>query len=1591
LAQNTLVRGNESTGNAGGIELSGSSDNIIEANSASGNNGTGISLESGSLRNVVQLNSVSGNSGDGIYVGDSTDAANGNLISRNIVSSNSGTGIAVNGSGHTVTENSVSFNDGWGILAVSGTIDGGGNEATGNAEPAQCSGVVCTILIAPGAPDTEIVDHPPDPSNSQNALFTFIGTDDTTPLFDLGFECRLDSTDPLAWVECDNPQEYFGLTPGTHTFEVRAVDLQENVDPTPATYTWTYDPLPSGVAPDTFIDIAPPLSSPLLEGIFTFSSNEPDVTFECSLDGAPFTSCEFGFEFQFEETQVGEHTFQVRAADFEGNTDPTPATYTWTITGLTTTVTDGPAFIPPEDPTEPATGGETTSTTAVLVFEANVADATFLCSLDLGAFEPCASPVTYTELAVGEHIFQVIATDPESEATQLEATVYEWTVTPSEDTTPPDTTITLAPAGGTSDTVFEFTGTDDQTQPLALTFECRLDSTDEAAWFECVSPFNLLVEFPDFAPGDHTFEVRANDNAEPVDPNSTFEGNIDPTPASHSWTSVADTTPPETTLLTTPETPTTEPDVGFTFAGTDNATPELQLVFECSVDGGPFAPCDSPESVQGLEPGEHTFAVRTVDLAGNADPTPGTFTWTLIAPPVTTIDSGPTDPSATQDATFTFSADQAGSTFECSLDGGDFLPCTSPAEYAGLTNGEHTFEVQATNTSGLIEVEPASFSWTVDAPADTTPPTTTLTATPAAVILVGETLVEFTSNEVGATFECSLDGAAFQTCDSPSELSGLLDGTHTFEVRAVDAAGNVDPTPESHTWIVDLPPIAEILSGPAEVTESTEATFEFAANEDVAGYECFLDGVTEPCSSPVTYTGLGVGSHVFAVRAADDTASNPSAFEDYEWIVVAPAPPTTSFTSGPPGVTIETTATFTFTGTDNVTPVAGLSFECSLDGAAFAPCVSPLELTGLSFGLHTLDVRAVDESSTPDPTPATYSWTVQAPDTSAPNTTVSSGPAATTTSTSATFVFSANESGSTFECSLDGAPFGSCESPEELTGLGLGEHTFAVRATDLSGNSDLTPAEFTWTIVADITAPDTSIIAGPSGTNTSADVGFEFTGSDDTTLAGDLDFECSFDGGPFESCSSPELIQDLSPGEHTFAVRAIDEALNVDPTPVVRTWTTVDDTPPETSIDSGPASPTEETTATFTFSSDDAAATFECSLDGASFSACSSPAEVTGLTPGDHTFRVRARDAAGNADATPELREWTVVSAEPPDTTVESGPPATTTSTEASFTFTSDQPGVTFECSLDGAAFAGCETPLEISDLAVGPHELRVRAVDPADQADPTPAVFTWTVEEPVPPETSIVLAPPVTSEETTATFTFSSDEASAEFECSLDGATFATCESPAEFADLALGEHTFQVRAVDLTGLADPTPASHTWTIEAPGPPPVQCNATTTTYSANADAWIDQGGPSSNKGDDSVLKVMSKSGANLRALVRFALPTEIPEGCVVESATLRLYAGSSRNGRTLQALSVSSAWTESGVTWANQPTTTGTAATTTSGSGYRQWNVTAQVQAQFDADVNHGFLIRDAVEGQDHEQQFHSREKAPDNPPQLVVTFGPG
>jgi large repetitive protein len=171
----------------------------------------------------------------------------------------------------------------------------------------------------------------------------------------------------------------------------------------------------------------------------------------------------------------------------------------------------------------------------------------------------------------------------------------------------------------------------------------------------------------------------------------------------------------------------------------------------------------------------------------------------------------------------------------------------------------------------------------------------------------------------------------------------------------------------------------------------------------------------------------------------------------------------------------------------------------------------------------------------------------------------------------------------------------------------------------------------------------------------------------------------------------------------------------------------VDRTAPIASITSAPPTPTNVTTASFTFTSNDPTATFQCRLDGAAFAPCVSPKDYSGLTNGNHTFRVRAIDLAGNVGAT-ALHTWNVDTT-PPNTTITGNPGAVTTSTSATFTFTASQAGSVFDCSLDGAGFTACTSPSTYTGLVAGSHSFRVRATDPAGNSDPTPAVFGWTIQ----------------------------------------------------------------------------------------------------------------------------------------------------------------------------------------------------------------------------------------------------------------------
>jgi hypothetical protein len=148
----------------------------------------------------------------------------------------------------------------------------------------------------------------------------------------------------------------------------------------------------------------------------------------------------------------------------------------------------------------------------------------------------------------------------------------------------------------------------------------------------------------------------------------------------------------------------------FTFASTDSG-----VTFECRLDGAGtsgFSACSSPYMYSGLVDGVHTFFVRSVK--NGAATAPAQQSWAVdTTPPVTMIESGPSEQVGDTAATFAFSSSEPGSSFECRLDAGSWDPCVSPKEYQGLNVGSHTFAVRATDAVGNQEPVGASRSWTV--------------------------------------------------------------------------------------------------------------------------------------------------------------------------------------------------------------------------------------------------------------------------------------------------------------------------------------------------------------------------------------------------------------------------------------------------------------------------------------------------------------------------------------------------------------------------------------------------------------------------------------------------------------------------------------------------------------------------------------------------------------------------------------------------------------------------------------------------------------------------------------------------------------
>ena len=459
--------------------------------------------------------------------------------------------------------------------------------------------------------------------------------------------------------------------------------------------------------------------------------------------------------------------------------------------------------------------------------------------------------------------------------------------------------------------------------------------------------------------------------------------------------------------------------------------------------------------------------------------------------------------------------------------------------------------------------------------ADNIPPETTIDSGPSGTVNDDPATFVFSSTEPDSDFECAIDGASFNSCTSPQSYSSLSDGSHTFQVRAIDAAGNTDATPASRTWTVDTTAPAVDGVAPADgatgvaLVDNVEATFSEAIDASTISGSTFTltkQGTTPAVTAAVSYEGaankatldpdtdLHAGAtYVATVKGGTDgvkdSVGNPLA-EDRSWSFTTEEPP-------PPGDTTKPTITLNMPA-DGTTysPNQGVnaSYFCQDEagGSGLQSCTGSVpngsEIDTASTGTKSFTVTAMDNAGNL----ASVTHTYFVADTMPPETAIDSGPSGTVNVRDAAFEFSSSEPNSSFECSLDGVAFTGCASPKDYTDLGDGAHTFQVRATDVAGNTDPMPAERTWTVdtTAPVVRPPTHNFVendnlGPS----TVPVKLAWSATDDSSVVA-YQLRQSTNGGAYQDVALPSgtattITRSLTPGNtYQFQVRAQDQVGN---------------------------------------------------------------------------------------------------------------------------------------------------------------------------------------------------------------------------------------------------------------------------------------------------------------------------------------------------------------------------------------------------------------------------------------------------------------
>ena len=589
--------------------------------------------------------------------------------------------------------------------------------------------------------------------------------------------------------------------------------------------------------------------------------------------------------------------------------------------------------------------------------------------------------------------------------------------------------------------------------PSGTTYTQQRCKLDAAAYATCTSG----QTYSGLKDGSHTFSLNVK------------AGSKKAVTVTKTWT--VDTQAPPSPVLSQPATPTSSTAVSISISESDTSA-----TLTCALDTPTPSACTtrSTFAMSGLTDGSHTLVVAATDAAGNSSSS--SVSWVVdTTAPAAVIVTPPASPTNDPTAQVTFTdSDPTVHHYGCALNGNAQVnPCASPwTPNAAPVQGLNTVVVTAYDAIGNANAA-GNASWIFDSTAPDAPFIIDGPGSPTNQVSAS---IDFSDTDPTSTFQCRLDSssaAAWSACTSPwTNGTDLADGAHTFEVRALDPAGNVSSATAFGPWTVDHTLVFEpvtFLAGPADPSNDTNPSFDFDVSDTNSlnpSFTCSLDAaVATACDSStnpvaVDLTTAAEGLHTFTVVAVYSGGSSAPATYSWHLDKTAPAAPVVGAV---PALSRQAFVTFTDASSDVST------FACSINGGAPVHCTSPLVVSGAGTYPGGVVVTATDlAGNVSDPSVASNGFTVK-PATTAPT---FAGSAASFTTHSVALTVSSTDAGDTLACSLDGATATDCSGGTWSATVADGSHTVTATATDVLGNK--ASADWHFTVNTSTTPPTTT-------------------------------------------------------------------------------------------------------------------------------------------------------------------------------------------------------------------------------------------------------------------------------------------------------------------------------------------------------------------------------------------------------------------------------------------------------------------------------------------------------------------------------------